>query len=237
MRKKILSTISILGTCIASLISIGCSTQKYQVDYCGQKILFKGAKNTYATGQEVTLYYDFIATDTDYSFYLDNEYLPVTYSDKKGFIIKFTMPDHDVKLQLHTRNTMEMPQSISNVILLDFYKKTFTAEGAEYCEIILKTTELESQIVMEVHTNKSFNNYVFPSYVFDDCTEIINQYNLRDWNKLEAFSTLDGVNISCRFRTENGSYYYASTDKMPENGEVILNKIYQLLLDSIQTQQ
>ena len=47
-----------------------------------------------------------IATDTDYSFWLDGAELSRDYDTKKGFILSFIMPEHDVKLHCSSRNTM-----------------------------------------------------------------------------------------------------------------------------------
>ena len=95
----------IIGGVFMGLFS-GCSANKYIVDYCGQKDLYKHAKTSYRAGQEVTIYYPHIATDTDYCFYLDEERLNVSYEGKKGFAIRFTMPEHDVKLYMTSRNSM-----------------------------------------------------------------------------------------------------------------------------------
>ena len=84
----------------------GCGGKKYQVDYCGSKDLYNNAKNSYRAGTTVTLYFDAIATDTDYSFCLDGEPIRFTYDQKKGFVIRFVMPDHDVKLECNTVNSM-----------------------------------------------------------------------------------------------------------------------------------
>lgn len=85
----------------------GCSGgERYQVDYCGSKGCYSNAKDSYRAGTEVTLYFDLVATDTDYSFRLDGEPINYTYDDKKGFVIQFTMPDHDVKLEYDSRNSM-----------------------------------------------------------------------------------------------------------------------------------
>ena len=54
----------------------------------------------------MTLYYEIIATDTDYSFLLDGENLNFGWDENKGFVITFTMPDHDVKLECRMRNSM-----------------------------------------------------------------------------------------------------------------------------------
>lgn len=86
--------------------------KKYKVDYCGRKSDYKNAKDKYRAGEKVTLYYWMIATDTDYSFRLDGAQLLRDYDTKKGFILSFIMPDHDVVLHCSARNSMlrEMPK-------------------------------------------------------------------------------------------------------------------------------
>ena len=84
----------------------GCVAQKYNVDYCGSKGCFSNAKDSYKAGTKVTLYYELIATDTDYSFTLDGEPVDWSYDEKKGFVIEFIMPEHDVKLECNTINSM-----------------------------------------------------------------------------------------------------------------------------------
>ena len=78
----------------------------YHVDYSGSKDAFSNAEDTYRPGQEVELYYEIIATDTDYSFYLDDELLNAGYAEDKGYILKFTMPEHDVTIRVESRNSM-----------------------------------------------------------------------------------------------------------------------------------
>ena len=92
---------------ISAFVLTGCSDKKYQVDYCEQKSCYKNAKDSYKAGTKVKLYFDLIATDTDYSFSLDGESLNYEYDQNKGFIIIFVMPEHDVKLECHSRNSME----------------------------------------------------------------------------------------------------------------------------------
>ena len=50
-----------------------------------------------------------IATDTDYSFYTDSDdvKLKQDYDNDHGYIFTFTMPAHDVKLSVRSRNSME----------------------------------------------------------------------------------------------------------------------------------
>ena len=86
----------------------GCDKgEKYHVDYDGDRDYYTNAKDYYHAGDQVTVYYDLIATDTDYSFYLDDEPINFGYEEKKGFVISFTMPDHDVRLRIEMRNSME----------------------------------------------------------------------------------------------------------------------------------
>lgn len=89
----------------------------HSIDFCGQDYAYlnepydrnkepKSVRKEYYPGEPVVLYYPMIATDTDYSFILDGAQIRPDYETSKGFIIRFTMPDHDVKLQCIERNTM-----------------------------------------------------------------------------------------------------------------------------------
>ncbi len=80
-------------------------TPQYHVDYSGDKEWYEGAKDSYPAGAEVTLYFDMIATDTNYTFLLDDEPIQVDHENGK-FVIRFIMPEHDVTLSCRTRNTM-----------------------------------------------------------------------------------------------------------------------------------
>lgn len=77
----------------------------YKVDYCGGKGCYNGAKDSYMEGEEVILRYMLIATDTDYSFYIDGQQIMAYYSNG-GMEIKFVMPGHDIKVECVARNTM-----------------------------------------------------------------------------------------------------------------------------------
>lgn len=106
MSKNTIKIITI-GVIIMSLLSLlGCSGNKYKIDYCGAKYCYSDAKDSYRAGKEVVLCFELVATDTDYSFELDGESLNFTYDDQKGFIIRFTMPEHDVKLECIAKNSM-----------------------------------------------------------------------------------------------------------------------------------
>ena len=67
----------------------------------------KPSTGLYAVGERVVLWYEFVATDTDYYFYIDGQEIhPTNYTDKTGFIFEFMMPDHDIHFEWEERNTM-----------------------------------------------------------------------------------------------------------------------------------
>ena len=69
------------------------------------------ARVEHKAGEEVVLYFPMVATDTDYRFILDGTEIRPEYDSRKGFIIRFTMPEHDVTLRYLQRNSMnEIPE-------------------------------------------------------------------------------------------------------------------------------
>lgn len=93
----------LLGVC---LMLFGCGGKKYNIDYHGQKELFKGAKDSYAAGSTVTLTYDLIGTDTDYYFYVDGKSFNAEWKEDKGYVLSFKMPEHDIEVYCESKNTM-----------------------------------------------------------------------------------------------------------------------------------
>ncbi len=108
-QRKITSRKRYILLAVALLLALsglaGCG-KSYRVDYCGQKDAYSDAKESYRAGERVKLNYYMIGTDTDYSFYLDGEKIDFDFDDEQGFVIEFTMPDHDVTLKCEEYNTM-----------------------------------------------------------------------------------------------------------------------------------
>lgn len=84
----------------------GLIKKKYKVNYHGQEQWFRGAKCSFAAGTQVTLVYFMIATDTDYSFYVDGKPAKTEWKNN-AYVILFTMPDHDIEVYCEERNSME----------------------------------------------------------------------------------------------------------------------------------
>ena len=102
------AAVIVTAVIVIAIFITGCGKRSYKVDYCGAKDFYANAKDTYKSGEEVELIFDLVATDTDYTFYLDgkSENLDV-HGTGNGFVIRFTMPDHDVKLSYSEKNSME----------------------------------------------------------------------------------------------------------------------------------
>jgi len=100
---RALALIIIGGLMLTSLFA--CSSPKYKLDFAGQESDFKGAKSAYKEGEKVTLYFPFIATDTDYSFFVDGERINPGYEESKGYVIEFTMPAHNVTVGYSSVNS------------------------------------------------------------------------------------------------------------------------------------
>ncbi len=101
----VISSIAIIILGCTALLS-SCNEKSYKVDYNGQKSTYENAKDSYKAGEKVEFYFTFVATDTDYSFYLDEKKLNPLYEEGKGYVIKFTMPDHDVSVKWESTNSM-----------------------------------------------------------------------------------------------------------------------------------
>ena len=105
MKKHFLFIMFIMIGVLIMLSFSACGTQKYKVHFDGYG--FESRKTEYAEGEKVTVYYDLIATDTDYHFYIDDDVeMSQNYDDKHGYVFTFKMPDHDVTLHEESRNSM-----------------------------------------------------------------------------------------------------------------------------------
>ncbi len=238
----------ILILMIFAFVFMGCSKNKepstvknkYTIDYCGQEHCYTNAKSSYKAGSKVTLYYTTIATDTNYVFYLDDEKINYEYNDKKGLVIKFTMPNHNVKLECEATNSMiEYTPYPYNTMVVDYYYSTnATVDGNGHYEIVLTTLDNSYEAQLDVYkksedSNETCTSYIVPYDAVYECYDVINENELDSWSKLESHTSTDGALTVCKFY-KDGEHIRVSTDKMPENGEEILNMVRDTLSKYIQ---
>jgi len=212
---------------------------QYSVDYHGSKELYRDAKDAYPAGETVVLYFDLIATDTDYSFFLDEEYLNVSY-ENDSFKLTFVMPEHDVSLRCETRNSMEyvppvqLPEE-ADVMVLDYFEGTQGTEDRSYEELVLYTTDdptvlLLRHYAVDAEGKETVTEYHVSYHAAEICYTIMENYDMRYWETMDDTVSLDGVLRSCKFY-EDGDYFRVSTEQMPENGETGLDEIRLTLQD------
>ncbi|MBR6916838.1 MAG: hypothetical protein IKN38_01515 [Clostridia bacterium] len=219
----------------------GCGAKEYKVDYDGEMSWYTGAKETYAAGETVTVYYCLIATDTDYAFYLDGERLNTTYSDdKEGFEISFVMPEHDVKLECRSVNSMVyMPEIEPDTMMVDYCRKTVATVGGDgYTETVLYYVDryeakLETYEKYEPDEEETVVTYRVPYEAIERCYDVIAQENLRGWDEIEDKIGLCGAETVCKFREDDGSYVRVSTDDMPQDGEASIDRVGAVMYEYI----
>ena len=71
------------------------------MDYCGSKGCYSNAKDSYKAGSKVPLYFELIATDTDYSFTLDGEPVNWSYDEKKGIVYYMSTYEDNTPMPLY----------------------------------------------------------------------------------------------------------------------------------------
>ena len=101
MKKVIIVVVIIMG-----LGLFGCGKQKYKLELDGFGLSSK--KTSYEEGAMVKVTFNMIATDTDYSFYLDCDDTKLDHDfENEAYVLTFKMPAHDVKLSVSSRNSMD----------------------------------------------------------------------------------------------------------------------------------
>ena len=208
--------------------------KKYQVDYHGRKSAFDGAKDAYKKGEQVTLYYGFIATDTDYSFYVDGAPVRAPYTDK-GYKISFAMPDHEVDVRVQSRNSMvyEPPSTQSQAetteMLLDYYFAVCGMEaGSRSQELVLSRVEGWRELLLEAvetaNGKKTVVRYRVPSFAEEDGFAAVEKNGLPSFVGREG-DPIDGAVTVVKFRNNDGTYASVSSDNMKNGNQQPLDAV------------
>lgn len=222
------------------LLFAGCSAEKYKIEY-DNKLAFLFPKNSAKAGEKVTLIFKnkYIAADAGYTFFLNDEIIDYTYSDK-GMKIEFIMPEEDVKISymISTAMSTYVPAGpdytgAADVLLIDYYEETYTEEGKEHYELVLRTTEdpLVLKLTEYIGTGgeETSKDYFVSGHAFDDFLHVIEVNEMRHWNNLEESESIDGMKIVVKFRIDEEEFR-VSSEKMPEDGMSVFAEIKRLLL-------
>ncbi len=233
---------------LAVLGAFGCSEPQYRVDYDGHRNAYSGAKDSYPAGETVTVYYDYryIGSDTDESFYLDGERRRFSYEDGKGYRIQFVMPEHEVKLECRTENSMTaLP--VKPAVITD----GFQMPGSETLRVSYEYAEIdedgtlgyalrvylydEERDCLEFDMTGSIPAYyLVPKELLRECRAIAEENRMGEWKSLyeEAPRETGGGytyrNFWCA-GTDGDEIIRADTDRMPENGDRVFDQLQELL--------
>lgn len=140
---------------LAGLMALltGCG-KAYPVDYCGCKSAFSNAKDAYRAGERVRLVMEYIATDTDYSFYVEGAEYKVTW-ENESYVVSFTMPDHEVKVWYTEENSMYMQPTCMLVVKPDDAPAPADAVSLK----VLQYDPFEEELTAEITNNTAENAY------------------------------------------------------------------------------
>lgn len=213
----------------------GCFGKRYKVDYCGQKSSFEGARDSYRPGDKVELKFKYIATDTDYYFYVDGERVNPDYSDRDGYVIRFSMPAHDVTVKWSSKNSMIADPPFEEKMLIDYYTAVVGTDGYDsHKELVLSTAEggmakLERFVLPPGGEEETVETYLVPYEAADRCYEAIGKAKMRKWDRIGEDAGLCGGFTAVKFLDDDGSYVRVSTDKMPPDGERSMDGIGAIL--------
>lgn len=212
-----------------------CGKQKYKLNFDGYG--FESGKTSYEAGEDVTVYYDLIATDTDYSFYCDDDVdVKQTFDNGHGFVFTFTMPDHDVTMGVKSRNSMEYdpganlpepPEDLESEInpenmLIDYYEATVaTVGGNERDEFVLYDRDAEAGLILARYSKAEDEDETMlcclvPEQTETDCQAVIRSYKMEKW---KGGLSLNGKEYVLKFKDSKGKMVRVSSEEMPEDGQ------------------
>ncbi len=227
---------------------IGCGKQKYQLNFDGYG--FQSKKTAYSQGEKVTVYYDMIATDTDYSFSCDPDVdMQQSYDNAHGYVFEFIMPEHDVTLQVSSRNSMEydpdanLPETPDNPadeidpdnMDFDFYEKTTATDGGDgHDEYVLYEREAGEGMILARYTKEGDEEEVMrcclvPQQIWDNCMYIVRNHGCADW---KDGSGLEGAYYVLKFPDGKGNMVRVTSDEMPEDGMEVISTIRGILAEA-----
>ena len=215
--KRILVSVLLLGL----LPMCGCA-KTYRVNYVTGKSAFHGAADEYRAGEQVTLKVG-IVTDEIETVFLDGEILrPSDESNDDFRCYTFTMPDHDVEIELLSENiSTEEP-----TLLVDYYEKVVgiyeePGEESGYYELVLYNNADDMLLLEEYQSGGTareiVTHYFVPRQAFTDAQAVIKQYDMQSWNDRDDTYPIDGMSYVCKFYAD-GDVIRVTSDAMPDDG-------------------
>lgn len=224
MTAKIVIVCASVILCAAAIFTMtSCKAERFRV-ICSE--LFENVKDSYKAGERVKINFPFVATDTDYSFFIDGEALNGSYDEQKGYVFEFTMPDHDVNITFESKNSMVYTPLTPEpgTVLITYRDKILSTADAEqdFYQITITATETEwEHLALVRSSDRNDEEYIIPASVYQSLVNYAENSWLEDWNHLEEPLSLEGRLISFGISID-GEYLEISSDSMPQDGETVL---------------
>ena len=239
---------------LAALCLPACEgAQRYRLLFDGYG--FESERMEYAAGEKVTVTYDLIGTDTDYTFTIDED---VTwerdFDNLHGYVFRFTMPAHDVMISVESHSSMTMdpdanqiPDALTQEALLAgideeyrvfrWYRSTAGSVGGDHSEYALYARPEGSfggglLLAQRVRTGSGplrERACVVPERVLDECLEAVDSSGMKEWK--DGAPIFGGATYAVEWR-EEGVTARVSSDVMPADGERAFGEIAGILGDA-----
>lgn len=214
MKKEYVIFLIIIILFVGGIIAFNTLMPKYKVYINDSNDSFLLSKKEYHYGEKVTIKV-LRGTDTDYYFDVIEDDVKEN-KDYGSNLIKFSfiMPNHEVHIKYNSKNTM-----VFNPYYLIYNED----------DNIKKTTYYitnNNEVIIDNNKYKLNDNF------YHEIEKLIDENKLNKWNDLENYTHLNNKNISINIYDVYGDINI-TTDKMPENGMEVINKIKALINESI----
>ena len=200
----------------------GCG-KRHRIEYSDCEDMFGSPVQSAPAGSKVKLKL-YPVMDASETVYVDGEQIRSEGQKGKFLIYRFTMPDHDVKVEVKISDS----QMFADRKLYEYYYQVVgTVMKMPYNRIIV--TETNGELVIKETVDggtKDEKTYTYHSspQLIEEINAVIEKYDMDNWQNLEIYDCLDGVAQSFTY-LKNGEYIRVDINKLPEDGQKGLGEI------------
>ncbi len=211
-----------LITALVMTMLFGCG-KSYKINYADCEDMFDKPAQSGRAGSRVTLRMHPVM-DASETVYVDGEQIISSGQKGKFIIYRCTMPDHDVNVEVRISSS----QMFSDDLLYGYYYQVAgTVMQQPYYRITVTRTNDKLVIKETVDggtKEEKVNTYHSSEQLIEDINAVIEKYDMDNWQNLEIYDCLDGVDQSFTY-LKNGAYIRVDINKLPEDGQKGLGEI------------
>ena len=200
----------------------GCG-KRYRIEYSDCEDMFGSPVQSAPAGSKVKLKL-YPVMDASETVYVDGERISSEGQKGKFIIYKFTMPDHDVNVEVRISSS----QMVSDDLLYEYYYQVAGTEMKQPYYRITVTKTNDKLVIQETvdggtKDEKTYTYHSSPQLI-EEINAVIEKYDMDNWQNLEIYDCLDGVAQSFTY-LKNGEYIRVDINKLPEDGQKGLGEI------------